>query len=60
MAVASDASSSASEFESPLSEQNNLSRASEADHRFFRTNSGSLAILRAMRRASSREASVRC
>jgi hypothetical protein len=50
MAVASDASSPASEFESPWPEQNNLSRASEADHQFFRTSSGSLAILAAIRR----------
>jgi hypothetical protein len=54
MTVASDAGFPASEFESPWSEQNNLSCASEADHRFFRTNSGSFAILAAIRRASSR------
>jgi hypothetical protein len=35
MAVAPDASSPASEFESPLSEQNNPSCASEADHWFL-------------------------
>jgi hypothetical protein len=51
MAVASDAGFPASEFESPWSEQNNLSRASDADHRFFRTNSGNLAMFAAMRRS---------
>jgi hypothetical protein len=48
MAIASDASPPASEFESPWSEQNNFSRASEANHRFFRTSSGSLAMFAAM------------